>query len=219
MSCSARVALARHTYAGYELDVLTRTLVSVGGERRVRVLTRTVASSRYWLGEPAWAPDGRTLVFDHKDRPGQRGQVSLWSVAANGHGLHRLSHPSGKRDYEARWSADGRRVAFVRWHTEHGIIVPGQVVMNADGSGAKALVRYPDDTRDVGNIVWSPDGQSIAINVGDGELWMVDLTTGARTRLQFGAEMLLDWQAIGGHPVRCADRGSAPIDNTPIGLG
>jgi hypothetical protein len=219
MSCSARVALARHTRAGYELDVLTRTLVNVGGARRVRTVIRTVANNRYWLGGPAWAPDGRTLVFNHKDRPGEHGQVSLWTVAANGGRLHRLSHPSGKQDFGTKWSPDGRRMTFLRWHTKGENSVPEEIVMNADGSGAKVLVRYPDDIGGVGNLVWSPDGKSMAINPYHGELWMVDSTTGARKTVSFDGDALLDWQAVGGHPVRCAYRGSAPIDNTPTGLG
>ncbi len=167
------------------------------------------------LGGPAWTPDRRFVVFDHRDGPGDSAPSGLWAVGARGDGLHRLNDPQGASDAGPIISPDGRQIVFLRWRGSGEAGVAQTVVMNADGANVKVLFDYPGDT--VGNAVWSPDSTSIAFNVGD-QLWIINARTGVRERtLSFTADGLLDWQALPRGPrVRCADRGSAAIPSAPI---
>src|SRR5215469_8228266 len=60
-------------------------------------------------------------------------------------------------DYEAAWSPDGRKIAFVSIRNSTSHIF----VMNADGSEVRQLTSGPGD-----NIhpMWSPDGTRILFN-------------------------------------------------------
>lgn len=60
--------------------------------------------------EPAWSPDSRTLTL--LSDAGEKDQLQLWTVSADGSNPKKLSHLKG---YAARprWSHDGRRIAVL----------------------------------------------------------------------------------------------------------
>jgi len=81
---------------------------------------------------------------------------------------------------ELTWSPDGQRLAFAlgRGRATSGVSVDvlwcELMVMNADGSGLTALAPLLVDSRDsVENILWSPDGRSIAYNTGGSDFLAV----------------------------------------------
>jgi Tol biopolymer transport system component len=160
------------------------------------------------------------VIFDHQHARGESAPSSLWTVGANGRGLHRLTDPRGASDAGPIISPNGRRIVFLRSRGTGESIVSQSVVMNTDGSKLKVLFDYSDYS--VGNAVWSPDSRSIAFNPGN-ELWIVNASTGSRHATPTEEAGLLDWQALPGGPtVRCADRKSATIPKTapPVnGLG
>jgi Tol biopolymer transport system component len=87
------------------------------------------------------------------------GLVDLYSMNADGSGLHRLTSDT-LQDLLPRWSPDGAKIAFV-----HGYGHPSQspesasvTVMNADGTGRMRLTLDRFDA----NPSWSPDGTQIA---------------------------------------------------------
>ena len=90
----------------------------------------------------ALSPDGRTLVIDL--------QGTLWTLPAAGGAATRI----GDEYLDARqpaWAPDGKRIAFQgyadgTWHV---------YVINADGSGVRALTSGPFDDREPS---WSRDG-------------------------------------------------------------
>jgi TolB protein len=62
--------------------------------------------------DPAWSPDGEMIVFA-SDAASHAGFRSLYVIAADGSGLHRLI--SGATDDSMpSWSPDGRTIVFVR---------------------------------------------------------------------------------------------------------
>lgn len=107
-----------------------------------------------------------------------------------------LTRSSGTHDKHARWSPDGRWIAFVSDMTgEEEIYIVAQ-----DGSGeprqltsgSRMMLYAP---------AWSPDGERIAYSDKDGRLWVVDVGSGDRTQVADEARgQVLDytWSPRGG---------------------
>ena len=78
-------------------------ILDLGSDR----MTRLTNSPLY--DEPAgWSPDGRTILFT-RDNPGSG--ADIYSIAADGSHLRRLSHARGD-DYACSFSPDGREILF-----------------------------------------------------------------------------------------------------------
>ena len=65
------------------------------------------------------------------------------------------------RDYRATWSADGRRVAILRWVGDDW----AYVTVRADGSDPIRLTPAGMKVLSVSSIRWSPDGSAVAFDV------------------------------------------------------
>jgi hypothetical protein len=109
-----------------------------------------------------WSPDGTRLAF-------VKGR-DIWVMNANGSGLTALTSNKEGQDADPEWSPDGTRIAFTRSEptpckltmsclTAIEDVVPHLHVMNADGSGVRAVSSgrwYEHDP------AWSPDESTIA---------------------------------------------------------
>lgn len=118
----------------------------------------------------ALSPDGRTLIIDL--------QGSLWRLPAAGGAASRISEEYLDARQPA-WSPDGQRVAFQGyadgvWHI---------YVMNADGSGVRALTSGAFDHREPS---WSRDGSRIAFSSdrsGNYDVFDLDVVSGVVRQL------------------------------------
>lgn len=102
---------------------------------------------------PAWSPDGKTLVFSNDREEGRIGNFELYSINLDGGPERRLTNRP-RYDINPAFSPDGTRIAFESYADGN----PEIYLMNADGSGLLRL------TRDLGNDHyphWSPDGKKI----------------------------------------------------------
>jgi Tol biopolymer transport system component len=132
-----------------------------------------------WDREPAWAPDGRRLVFTG----GPAGRPDLWIVEADGTGLRRLTRKGG---HSASWSeknliayARGRRIRTVRpGGTGDEVLTRGAnpdwfptgagIIFDRDGNVYTYKLRQPDPprarlvVRRAWSPVFSPNGKKIA---------------------------------------------------------
>src|SRR5690606_12016632 len=61
------------------------------------------------IGDPAYAPDGRTLLFTSN----RSGRQKIWIMGADG-GEARLLIADDGGEAAPAWSPDGRRIAFTR---------------------------------------------------------------------------------------------------------
>ncbi len=142
-------------------------------------------------GEPAFAPDGRSIYFTVS--PDRGSQSTLMRMPALGGVMTELIPDVHS---PVCFSPDGGQLAFVRRDDEASqtsIVLAGA----ADGTNQRTLVtrKWPDDFSTLG-VAWSPDGKTIAVGArradGREEISAVTIANGAVTKL--GAR---DWGATG----------------------
>jgi Tol biopolymer transport system component/imidazolonepropionase-like amidohydrolase len=143
-------------------------------------------SLKFETSEGTWmsvdvSPDGRTLLFDILG--------DLYTMPIEGGRATRLT--SGMAlDMQARWSPDGRKIAFTtdRSGTEN------VWMMNADGTGMRPVSQESD--RFSNSPAWSPDGHWIVCrrrltdrsSLGTVELWMYSVLGGKGVQVTKKAE-------------------------------
>jgi len=130
----------------------------------VRQLTREVNGSS--SSQPAWSPDGRTIMYVRgpsiasavvSSTPLAFGELRSMN-AAGGEG-RRLTR--GEPDAAPAWSPDGREIVFVRGHDLNKPSGDMDLfVVGAAGGTPRPLTHTPDSLETA--PAWSPDGSRIA---------------------------------------------------------
>jgi Tol biopolymer transport system component len=100
---------------------------------------------------PAWAPDGRHVVFTRVvgpfDKPNDSASSAvLWIEDLNGKHPRRLSQPGIDgvyEDYRARWTGDGRQITFTRLRIDP--LNSAEFVADANGRHARQLTPWELD--------------------------------------------------------------------------
>ena len=90
-------------------------------------------------GYPAWSPDGKQLLFDSNQQPGQP-PANIHVINIDGSGLENLTRSTGYNEFAA-WSYDGQKIAFVSSRDGNNEIY----VMNADGTQQMRLTTHHGD--------------------------------------------------------------------------
>lgn len=110
----------------------------------------------------AAAPDGRHILFSFSHGMGLGSE--MWLADANGRGGKQLlSDPENILAF-ARWSPDGRRLAFIKIPDSQTPYSVGELWMaEADGSNARKLAEA--DAGHGYSASWSPDGNRLAFVV------------------------------------------------------
>ena len=135
--------------------------------------------------QPMISPDGKKLIYSS----GQFPSMHLVEAALDGSNVRTLTKvPTAA--FNAVYSPDQSLVAFARADSTRQLQV---WVMNADGSGERQLTRFAADEGSPQWPAWSPDGTRLAIQSGrynrnapaenTANIWIVDVKTGAATRL------------------------------------
>jgi dipeptidyl aminopeptidase/acylaminoacyl peptidase len=108
------------------------------------------------VSEPQLSPDGTRAVYTVAvpDLQANRLARNIWLVSLKG-GEPKPLTTTG-RDGGARWSPDGRRIAFISQRDG----TPQLYVMNVDAAPEPTRLTRLSGGAD--NVVWSPDGQTIA---------------------------------------------------------
>src|SRR5262245_19902606 len=115
-----------------------------------------------WVTDPQISPDGSRVAFTRVDvdQEADEYRTSLWIVSTQGGDARSLT--SGTKDSQARWSPDGKSLAFIRASGKKED--PPQLhVLPMDGGEARALTTL---VKGASNPAWSPDGQRIAFTSG-----------------------------------------------------
>lgn len=116
-----------------------------------------------WIANPQLSPDGSRVAFTRVTVDAKRTgyETSIWTVAASG-GAQPIRMTNGKHDAQARWSPDGKYLAFIRAgeKDETGKPQPPQLaVLSLQGGEAWTITNLP---KGAANPLWSPDGKHIA---------------------------------------------------------
>jgi len=130
-----------------------------------RAITEKDLFNFVWIGDPQVSPDGSRAVFTRVVTDDKRTgyETSIWIVATSGNEAPaRLT--SGKHDTHARWSPDGKLVAFVRGgdKDDSGKPRPSQIaILSLAGGEARIITDLP---KGAAGPVWSPDSRRIAFS-------------------------------------------------------
>ncbi|HEY7035968.1 MAG TPA: S9 family peptidase [Thermomicrobiales bacterium] len=121
-----------------------------------RLTPDTLVYDLTWAANPQVSPDAVHVVYEvtTTGRDTKKSATHLWLRNIDGAAPRQLTR-SGERNGGARWSPDGRRLAF----TSDRVKTAGIFVLSLDGGDAREVTRH---RAAIGGLAWSPDGRSVA---------------------------------------------------------
>jgi hypothetical protein len=125
-----------------------------------------------------WSPDGSQIAF-HSFRDLN---AELYVMNADGTDLRRLTH-DWAIDAGPKWSPDGRRLGFLSDRSADDLLDDPLLDVHVIDVATGVIERFTD-VGDVRALDWDPSGDRIAFIRGTGfdglgELWVVEMATGA----------------------------------------
>jgi dipeptidyl aminopeptidase/acylaminoacyl peptidase len=124
-----------------------------------RPITDTDLYSFKWIADARISPDGSKVIYTLVNVSPQHDgyENALWIIPSAGGPARQLT--AGPHDSSARWSPDGKRVAFVRATSKDGATAPQIYILSMSGGDAHQVTDMP---RGATGPVWSPDSRHIA---------------------------------------------------------
>lgn len=133
----------------------------------------------YPLVSPPGCPAGSVFLF----RSHRNGWENIWVANVDGSGEARPLAPSSADQYDAAWSPDGSKVAYVE--NSDGTLA----IRIAEPDGAGAVDGFSPRLGCYTKPSWSPDGRKLAFLASTptcpNALWVIDTETGERRQLTF----------------------------------
>jgi dipeptidyl aminopeptidase/acylaminoacyl peptidase len=167
----ARVALGAFSFA----VALPLPLSVVAAQASATRPQNHIALEQYldWedVQTPQLSPDGSQILFTRRwvDKMNDKWESSIWLMNADG------SHPrSLMQGSDARWSPDGKRIAYVAKGEPSGQQI---FVRYLDAEGASTQISHLTESPSA--IEWAPDGKTLAfnMNVPVHDAWRIAMPT------------------------------------------
>lgn len=140
-----------------------------GGEREVG------RCRQYFANYYDWTPDGRGLITSDRGDDGKQDmRLYVQDLDSGTRRLLDYARAPGEQDLEARYSPDGRRIAFRRGVSPYSDLF----VMDADGGNLRALTHIAARIR---GYAWTRDGNALVFasdHAGPMALYTVDARSG-----------------------------------------
>jgi len=148
------------TRAAIAATILTLSLAWALTAQEKRAFTLADMFTIDRISDPQISPDGKSVLFtvSHVLKDENKTNSDIW-IASVGGGDARAFITSPKGDHSARWSPDGKTIAFVSSRGGSGQIY----LVDAAGGEPRQLTTI---STGAGQPVWSPDGKTIAFVSG-----------------------------------------------------
>ena len=190
---NGRIAFSREVRApsGSEYETESLVLQTVSPTGRGRRTLATCPAGRCLDSQPAWSPDGKSLLFHYLSADGTGG---IGAVGAGGFGLRRLQLLT-LQDSQPAWSPDGGSCAFAGIGGPTLSSPAGIYTARADGS---VIRRVTPPGRRAGEPTWSRRGK-IAFTSGDAnpDVYVVNPDGSSLRRLTRRGGYQPDWSPHG----------------------
>ena len=133
-------------------DLLGDIYVMPIGGGEAKALTQDVA----WQMQPRYSPDGKTIVFTSD----QGGGDNIWIMNRDGSKPRAVSKESFRLLNSPSWTPDGEYIVARKHFTAQRSLGAGEMWLyhRAGGDGLQ-LTKKPNDQKDAGEPVFSPDGR------------------------------------------------------------
>lgn len=112
-----------------------------------------------WVADPQISPDGKQVVYRRMSMSIMKDRKvgNLWIINIDGSGHQKLTSYDGNES-SARWSPDGKRIAYTR-STDQGSEI------HMYWTDSKQTARITQLEKSPGSITWSADGKQIAFSM------------------------------------------------------
>jgi Tol biopolymer transport system component len=118
---------------------------------------RRLTAGRWCYEGATWSPDGKRILFTRFKGLTTRSML-LWTINADGTGLHHITSGDTEFDGQPAWSPDGTSIAFTRYSQAATIWL-----IDADGTNVRRLTTTTPSPEE-GQPQWSPDGNWIVFS-------------------------------------------------------
>lgn len=150
-----------------------------------------LTSGPWDVREPEWAPDGSRIAFTSNRAPDPDRNVNddIWLIEARVGARPVALTTTPSRDTGARWSPDGRFLAYLTWRDPQFYFFNLERLMVIPASGGPPREVAPTLDRNLTDYTWTPDGAALWALLEDDQavhLARVEVSTGNVTRLLEG---------------------------------
>ncbi|HEX9945501.1 MAG TPA: amidohydrolase family protein [Thermoanaerobaculia bacterium] len=126
-------------------------VIPIGGGE-AKALTHDVA----WQMQPRYSPDGKTIAFTSD----QGGGDNIWLMNRDGSNPRAVTKESFRLLNEPAWTPDGEYIVARKHFTAQRSLGAGEMwLYHRSGGEGLQLTKKPNDQKDAGEPVFSPDGR------------------------------------------------------------